>query len=166
MLVDWRSLNPFRTGAERMKIFDKLHHVCIVVRDIDKTRAYYESVGIGPWQEYPPLVEYTDLQVPSASAFTKMRYQVCNISNMQLQLCEPPQQDCPQRRFLDEKGEGVFHLGFEVPDCDAAESVGLSGGLEVKMRGRRANGSGFTYFDTAHQAGVTLEIRASPPVAS
>jgi methylmalonyl-CoA/ethylmalonyl-CoA epimerase len=35
-----------------MDIFDKLHHVCIVVRDIDKTRAYYESIGIGPWQEY------------------------------------------------------------------------------------------------------------------
>ena len=111
-----------------MNIFSKLHHVCIVVHDIDKARAYYESVGIGPWHEYPPLAEYTALAVPNAAAFLKMRYQVCNISNMQFQLCQPPQEDCPQRRFLDEKGEGVFHLGFEVPDCDAAEAEGVAGG--------------------------------------
>ena len=44
-------------------IFQKLHHVCIVVHDIDRTQAYYESVGIGPWVTYPPLTEYEDLQV-------------------------------------------------------------------------------------------------------
>ncbi len=149
--------------APCMNIFRQLHHVCIVVRDIDKARAYYELVGIGPWREYPPLSEYADLQVPNADAFLKMRYQVCDLANIQLQLCEPPEDDCPQRRFLDEKGEGVFHLGFEVLDCDAAEAEGVAGGLEVFMRGRRANGSGFAYFDTADQAGVVLEIRATPP---
>ena len=146
-----------------MNIFNRLHHVCIVVRDIDKARAFYEFVGIGPWREYPPLVEYVDLQVPNRSAFLKMRYQVCNISNMQLQLCQPPEEDCPQRRFLNEKGEGVYHLGFEVPECDAGEAEGVAGGLNVKMRGRRGDGSGFAYFDTADQAGVILEIRATPP---
>jgi 4-hydroxyphenylpyruvate dioxygenase-like putative hemolysin len=93
----------------------------------------------------------------------KMRYQVCNIGNAQLQLCQPPEQDCPQRRFLNKKGEGVFHIGFEVPDVDAAEAEGVADGLRVKMRGRRSNGSGFTYFDTADQAGgVTLLVRATP----
>ncbi|HEY1944983.1 MAG TPA: VOC family protein [Roseiarcus sp.] len=148
-----------------MRIFDKIHHICIVVHDIDKSRAYYESVGIGPWQEYPPLTEYTDLRVPNRDAFMKIRYQVCNISNLQIQLCQPPQDDCPQRAFLNEKGEGVYHLGFEVPDCDAAEAEGIAAGLPVKMRGRRQNRSGFTYFNTADKAGVTLEIRATPPGA-
>ena len=142
-----------------MTIFDKLHHVCIVVHDIDKACAYYESVGIGPWTEYPPLAEYTELKVPNAAAFLKMRYRVCNVSNMQLQLCQPPEEDCPQRRFLDEKGEGVFHLGFEVADCDAAEREAVAGGVPVMMRGRRPDGSGFTYFDNAGKAGVVLEIR-------
>ena len=146
-----------------MNIFNKLHHVCIVVHDIDKAHAYYESVGIGPWREYPPLVEYTDLRVPSPGAFMNMRYQVCDMPNMQFQLCQPPEEDCPQRRFLNEKGEGVFHLGFEVPDCDVGEAEAVSGGLNVLMRGRRPNGSGFTYFDTATEAGVVLEIRATPP---
>ncbi len=46
-----------------IKIFDTLHHVCIVVRDVHKTAAYYESVGIGPWSDYPPLTAYAELDV-------------------------------------------------------------------------------------------------------
>jgi methylmalonyl-CoA/ethylmalonyl-CoA epimerase len=146
-----------------LSIFNKLHYICIVVHDLDRARAYFESVEIGPWIEYPPLAEYSDLSVPNPDAFMKMRYQVCNIGNAQLQLCQPPEQDCPQRRFLNEEGEGVFHIGFEVPDVDAAEAKGVADGLRVKMRGRRSNGSGFTYFDTAGQAGgVTLLVRTTP----
>jgi hypothetical protein len=103
------------------------------------------------------------LQVPNPDAFVKMRYQMCNMPTIQFQLCQPPKEDCPQRRFLDEKGEGLFHIGFEAPNCDTGEAEGLAAGLKVKMRGRRSNGSGFTYFETAAQAGVILEIRATPP---
>ena len=144
-----------------MSIFNKLHHICIVVHDLDRARAYFESVEIGPWIEYPPLAEYSDLSVPNPDAFMKMRYQVCNIGNAQLQLCQPPEQDCPQRRFLNKKGEGVFHIGFEVPDADAAEARAKAQGLPVLMRGRRSNRTGFTYYDSASQAGVTLLTRAT-----
>jgi methylmalonyl-CoA/ethylmalonyl-CoA epimerase len=138
--------------------FRQLHHICLVVHDIDKGTAYYESLGIGPWQDYPPLSEYTDLQVPNADAFLRMRYRFVNLDNFQLQLCEPPQLDCPQRRFLDSRGEGVFQLGFES-DVDAAAQQGEALGLDVLMRGQRPNGSGFVYFDTIDEAGVVLMAR-------
>lgn len=138
--------------------FGKLHHVCIVVHDIDKTQAYYESIGICPWVAYPPLTEYEDLQVPSREGFMAMQYRICNMPDIQLQLCQPDHNPSPQRIHLDTKGEGVFHLGFEVPDADAAEA---SAGLPVKMKGRRANGTGFTYYDTAESAGVTFLTRAT-----
>lgn len=89
------------------KAFEKLHHVCNVVHDIDKTQACYESIGIGPWIAYPPLVEYEEL---------------------------------------------------EVPDADAAEA---GTGLPVKMRRRRANRTGFTYYNTEGGAGVVLLTRAT-----
>jgi catechol 2,3-dioxygenase-like lactoylglutathione lyase family enzyme len=140
--------------------FSRLHHVCVVVHDIDAAQAFYESLGIGPWIDYPPLGEYTDLDVPDPDGFRSLKYRYAWIGAQQWQLCEPGPGDTPQRRFLEERGEGVFHVGFEVPDADAAERQ-----VDVArlMRGRRANGSGFTYFDTARQAGVVLEIRQSPP---
>ncbi len=146
-----------------MSIFDRLHHVCIVVHDIDRTQAYYESIGIGPWREYPPLSEYEDLDVPNRNGFLALRYRVCDLPTVQLQLCQPGPEPSPQRHFLDTKGEGVFHIGFEVPDADAAESTAGSLGLDVLMRGRRANGTGFDYYDTADAAGVVLLTRATPP---
>lgn len=138
--------------------FRELHHICIVVHDIDKAVAYYESIGIEPWQDYPPLDEYTTLDVPNPDAFRAMRYKLVNLDNVQLQLCQPPELDCPQRRFLDRHGEGVFHIGFEH-DVDTAAAAGAELGLEVIMRGQRDNGSGFVYFDTLDDAAVTLMTR-------
>jgi len=138
--------------------FRQLHHICLVVHDIDKAVGYYASLGIGPWQDYPPLTEYTQLEVPNPDAFLQMKYRFADLDNVQLQLCQPPELDCPQRRFLDSRGEGVFQLGFES-DVDAAVAQGTSRGLEVIMRARRDNGSGFVYFDTLDQAGVVLMAR-------
>jgi methylmalonyl-CoA/ethylmalonyl-CoA epimerase len=138
--------------------FRELHHICIVVRDIEASVAYYESIGIGPWQDYPPLTEYTRLTVPNPDAFYALKYKLADVGGVQLQLCQPPELDCPQRRFLDSRGEGVFHIGFES-DLDEATEAAAGLGLNVLARGQRDNGSGFIYFDTADDAGVVLLAR-------
>lgn len=141
--------------------FRRLHHVCLVVHDIDKSQAFYESAGIGPWREYPPLTEYVDLDVPNPQAFRQLKYRVAELDNIQLQLCEPPALDCPQRRYLDTHGEGVFHLGFESDVSSAIEQAGALG-IDVLMRGQRDDRSGFVYFDTLDDAGVVLLARRTP----
>jgi methylmalonyl-CoA/ethylmalonyl-CoA epimerase len=135
--------------------FRQLHHLCLVVRDIDATQAFYESIGIGPWQEYPPLTEYTDLDVPNPDAFRQMRYRFVDLDNVQLQLCQPPELDCPQRRFLDTHGV--------ESDVDTAIEQAGGLGLDVLMRGQRPDGSGFVYFDTVDRTGVVLMTRKTPP---
>jgi catechol 2,3-dioxygenase-like lactoylglutathione lyase family enzyme len=141
-------------------LFRTLHHICIVVHDIEASMDYYESIGIGPWQHYPPLSGFTKRSMPNEEAFAAMTYRFVDLENVQLQLCEPPMLDCPQRRFLDAKGEGVFHLGFEYPLAEAATVAGDLG-LNVLMRGERDNGTGFVYFDTAERAGYVLMTRQS-----
>lgn len=138
--------------------FRRLHHICLVVHDIDATEAFYESIGVGPWRAYPPLSEYTELDVPNRDAFLRMRYRIVDLDNVQLQLCQPPELDCPQRRFLDTHGEGVFHIGFES-DVGTAIERAAGFGLDVLMRGRRQDGSGFAYFDTLDRTGVVLLAR-------
>lgn len=148
------------------EIFDHLHHICIVVHDIDHTQAYYESIGIGPWQSYPPLADYIELDVPSRVGFLAMKYRVCNLPNVQLQLCQPNDDPTPQRIFLDSKGEGVFHLGFEVPDANTAQDAAQAAGMQQLMRGRRATGTGFNYYDTQADAGVVLLTRSTPTTST
>lgn len=152
--------------TDRLDVFRSLHHVCLVVPDLDAATAYYESIGIGPWRDYPPLQPYLhDLRGAEPEAFLELRFRIADLDNVQLQLCEPGPGDTAQRRFLDSTGAGVYHLGFDVYDCDRAEADAVGAGLGVKSRGRRPDGSGFTYFDTADEAGVVLEVRAAPPLA-
>lgn len=141
--------------------FNRLHHICLVVHDIDQAQAHYESIGIAPWVDYPPLAEYAELEVPDKAGFLSLKYRTCNLSNVQLQLCQPGPEPSPQRLHLDRQGEGVFHIGFEVADADAAESDATALGLAVLMRGRRTNRTGFTYYDCAAETGVTLLTRAT-----
>jgi len=141
-------------------IFRTMHHLCIIVRDIEKSVAYYESLGIGPWASFPPLDIFTDLMVMDRQGFLNLTFRYAALGNMQLQLCQPGEGDSPQKQFLETRGEGVYHLGFTVPDVDEAEAQATALGLQPKSRGRLPNG-GFTYFDTADKgAEVILEVRA------
>lgn len=139
--------------------FQTIHHVCIVVHDLDKTQALYESIGVGPWKDYPPLTAYTDLSAPNPEAFFEMRYRFADLGNIQIQLCQPPHDPSPQRAFLEAKGEGVFQLGFVPRDIEQSEQELTAAGLSILMRGRRPDGAGFTYFDTVNETGVNLLIR-------
>lgn len=142
--------------------FHQLHHICIVVHDVDAAVAYYESLGMGPWTPFPPLTDFAELEMPNTDAFVQMRYRFLNLVNVQIQLCEPPDQPCPQREFLDEHGEGVFQLGFES-ELTSGEAAARAVGLDVLMRGRRSNGTGFCYFDTLAETGLSWMIRQSTP---
>src|SRR6185312_8527896 len=59
------------------------------VRDIEAAIAYYESVGIGPWHDYPPLEEFTTLEVPDPDGFRRLDYRYAWIGDFQLQLVQP-----------------------------------------------------------------------------
>ncbi len=140
-------------------IFGNPHHICIVVKDIEKTKRYYESIGIGPWTEYPPLVEYTRLNVVDEKGFFDTRFVFTHVGNLQLQLAQPGKGKTIYKDFLETKGEGVFHIGFAVEDIDAIEQQLTDNGMKVLASGRRDDGSGFSYLDTREQAGVTLLVR-------
>jgi Glyoxalase/Bleomycin resistance protein/Dioxygenase superfamily. len=148
-------------NSEHLKnnAFGKPHHICIVVKDIEKTKNYYESIGIGPWTEYPPLVEYTKLNVIDEKGFFATRFVYTKIGDLQLQLVQPGEGKTIYKEFLEKKGEGVFHIGFEVADIDTVDKQLTENGLNILASGRRDDGSGFSYYDTRQHAGVTLLIR-------
>ena len=139
--------------------FTKPHHILIVVKDIEKTKGYYESIGIGPWVEYPPLVEYTKLNVMDEKGFFASHFIYTQIGNLQLQLVQPGEGKTIYKEFLEKKGEGVFHIGFEVNDIDATDKQLTDNGLNILASGRREDGSGFSYYDTRQHTGVTLLAR-------
>lgn len=66
-------------------------------------------------------------------------------------------------------GQGVATIG-KVPayakSCARISPLPLKKRIKVLSSGRRENGSGFSYLDTASDAGVVLLVRQSPPGGS
>jgi len=142
--------------------FSSLHHIAIVVKNIEEAIQFYTSIGIGPFEDYPPLKEYIKLDVPDKVGFHNVKIKVVQIGPIQIQLIQPGEGKSLYKDFLEKKGEGVYHLGFVVDDVDDSEAELKKLGLKVLSGGRREDGSGFSYIDTAEKAGVTLLIRQSP----
>ena len=143
--------------------FSELHHIAVVVRDLTQAVNYYSSVGIGPFESYPPIREYVRVNVPDESAFYDLQIRVAQIGPVSLQIIQPSEGRTIYGDFLENRGEGVFHLGFRVDDIEREEVYVKQLGLKVLSSGRRADGSGFTYFDTAAIGGIHLLIRQNPP---
>jgi len=142
--------------------FSQLHHIAIVVKDINRAVEYFSSLGIRSFQAYPPLRDYVKVNVPDKEAFYALTIKQTQMGPIALQLIQPGEGKTIYKDFLEREGEGVFHLGFVVDDVDKEEAKLRAQGLKVLSSGRRADGSGFTYFDTADKAGVVLLIRQNP----
>ena len=142
--------------------FSNLHHISIVVRNIDDAVKFYTSIGIGPFEEYPPLRDYIKLNQKDEIGFYNIRVKVAQIGPIQIQLIQPGEGKSLYKDFLMKKGEGVYHLGFVVDDVDKSEAEVKKLGLNVLSGGRRKDGSGFSYLDTEERGGVTLLIRQNP----
>jgi hypothetical protein len=67
----------------------------------DGTRAsgHYESVGIGPWHDYPDLTAFTDLDVPSVDGFHKLIYKWTMIGDPDRCLSSSPITTVPSTRY-------------------------------------------------------------------
>jgi hypothetical protein len=102
------------------------------------------------------------LTVPDKVGFHNVKIKVVQIGPVQIQLIQPGEGKSLYKDFLERRGEGVYHLGFVVDNVDDSEAALKKLGLKILSSGRREEGSGFSYLDTAGKGGVTLLIRQSP----
>ena len=143
-------------------LFDDIHHIALVVYDANKTASHFEKIGLGPWQDYPPMTQYKNVTGINVDDLVDIKFKVLDLGKIHIQLCQPGTGDSPQKRFLELKGEGVFHISFSVADIDVADSQAHALGLQLLMSGRRDDGNGFSFFDTqGNCAGINLAIRST-----
>jgi len=138
----------------RLKVID---HVCVVVRDLQKTmEQYWNMVGIGPWSIYTMVPSDTTLRDKSKHFSMKMAF--TRVGSMKLELIQPLEGESVYEDFLDKRGEGVHHIAsYTVDDLDRA--VGLLGkhGIHVLQRGTWG-GATFVYLDTEKTLGTVIEL--------
>jgi len=148
--------------------FAKLHHVGVVVEDIDKAIFYYESLGIGPFGA--PGGKKTFAITFKGELHGKPATWTTTISNakmgdVELELLEPTKGKQALKESLDATGEGLHHIGFITEDLDAEIANFKNNGVGIWTMAREDNGGGFLYSDPTPLGKVAIEFRkmGAPP---
>ena len=85
----------------------KLDHIGIAVRSLDATLAIYRRMM--DFQERRTEVEAQ-----------KVKVALIPVGDIYLELLEPSTPDCNVAKFINERGEGLHHIAFEVADIEAS----------------------------------------------
>lgn len=145
--------------VDKCKTFSRLAHISVVVKDMQESVDFYQSLGIGPFRDPEnhvfPVKSFKGVPVDSELLIKETR-----LGPITLQLVQHIRGHHVVKEFIDRKGYGVYHLGFLVDDVDEQEKYMSDKGMAVIQKGRRGDGSGYSYFDTESKAGVILEIKS------
>jgi len=72
------------SNKNNKSLFSKLHHLSVVVRNMDEAIKFYESIGIGPFEDYPPLTEYVKLKVQDETGFLNLKFKIARVGDIQI----------------------------------------------------------------------------------
>ena len=137
--------------------FSQLHHLGVIVEDVDKTAKYYESLGFGPFRLLKLDVKERKLRGELVED-PNLKVRIGYVGPIQFELFQPDKgTDSVWSDFLKNRGEGVQHLAFAVNNIDREEAELVTKGLNVTVRIRWPDG-GATYFETEKLGGLILEI--------
>ena len=83
-----------------------------------------------------------------------------NFENISIELLEPVGQPSTWKDFLDNKGEGLHHIAFEVKDMDDKIAQLKDKGIPLSQQGQWTGGSGgrYAYFESEPQLAMILEL--------
>ncbi len=82
-----------------------LDHIAIAVKSIDTSKKFWEDMGLS----FSPELEIVeDQKVKTAFAHVDV--------NAHIELLEPTSTESTIHKFIEQKGEGIHHLCFKVPD--------------------------------------------------
>jgi methylmalonyl-CoA epimerase len=135
-----------------------VQQVCIVVKDIDRAIEYYTSTfGMGPFSAVDVDMEGVLLRGKPIS--TKIKVAFADSGPLQIELIQPVEGKNIYTEFLDSKGEGLHHLGFQVDDLDAMLAELAKEGIEPIWQQRLPQfGIAFAYLNTDRIGGVIFEL--------
>ena len=133
------------------RTFSRVHHVAVVVRDIEAALAFYrDTLGL-----------VVDLVLPIESDRVVIAFLA--VGETKIELVAPTDDTTGVARFLASKGEGFHHVCVETPDVDATLADLAARGVEVIDREARRGAEGpvaFLHPRSCH--GVLVELIEAP----
>ncbi len=142
--------------------YTKLHHVGVVVKDINKAVAYLESMGIGPFSAGPGKKTVTipfEGELHGKPAKWTTTISNAELGGVELEILEPTEGNQALKESLDATGEGLHHLGFLTNNLEAAIAEQTKLGAKIWTRSLAPGKRNFVYFEGTALGNIAIEVR-------
>ena len=131
-------------------------HIGIVVKDMEKAINNYSDVfGIVFPKVFVP--DLSNKMYRGKPSNYRVKVAIGMMGELQVELVETLEGETIYREFLEKKGEGLHHLGFDVKNIEERIKDLEELGISVLQYGERA-GVRFAYLDTEKIVGVMFEF--------
>ena len=135
----------------------KFDHLGVVVRDLGRAIKHFQSMGFGPFVSNPSEV-VTDRKVYGKPANIKLRGAEGVLSGIKFEVIQPVEGNSVQKEFLENKGEGINHIGFIVDDLEGEVKKMEERGIYPISTGKVPPNRKFAYMGTNKIGGVVIEF--------
>lgn len=129
-----------------------LHHVAIVVDDLDK--------AVGFWRDAMGL----PLDKTEENDLEEVRIAFLPVGDSEIELLEPTTADSGIAKYIAKKGAGMHHLCFAVNDIEAAMQRIVDNGAELinETPRTRDDGTRYAFVHPKSTGGVLVELYEIP----
>jgi methylmalonyl-CoA/ethylmalonyl-CoA epimerase len=137
----------------------RAYQVCVVVSDLSRAIAFYESLGMGPFREGPSAHTTRRVVRGVDAPETRLAGAIAPLGAIELELIQPLEGPSIQREFLEQHGEGAIHLCAYTDDLQRDITwMRDHRNVAVISFGELSDGGSFAYFDTQAVGGLVLEL--------
>jgi methylmalonyl-CoA/ethylmalonyl-CoA epimerase len=143
-----------------VRVFTRIDHVGVAVRDLEKAVAWYETnfglTVVARESHEDQGVHEVMMEVAQAPA-----------GGSYVQLLQPSRDDSPVGKFLARNGEGVHHIAYGVEDVEAAlADIGGKGIRLVDSRPRHGSmGASIAFLHPKDTGNILTELVQAAPRA-
>lgn len=134
--------------------------VGVVVKNLDKTIEYLTSLGLGPFTVRTSI--HSAATVRGRKVSYQVRIALSQQGSVQLELVEYQKGETIHKEFVQQKGEGLHHIRFNVQDINATLNRFAQMGIGVLQQDRFVGGGGIAYLDTDKIGGIIMEVVQNP----
>ena len=133
-------------------MIEKVHHIAMAVKDLDRTLAVYADV-LGLQGKVMEMDAYA------------VKLALLQVGDVLVEFIQPTSENDPLgfAEFLREKGEGFHHMAYQVEDIENALNVLRKNGIRLIDEKPKQGADGLIAFvDKESMGGVLVEI-VEPP---
>lgn len=147
--------------------FDRVIQVGVVVRNIEQVIQHLADLfGIGPFRviDCPPPEQKDRQFYCSQPANFHTRQAFADLGSVELELIEPLEGNTIWSDFLAQRGPGIHHIRFNVPDQESLTAYLRGQGIGKTQEGAGIrDGSYWVNYDTEKLLGFIVEVLQPAP---